>query len=64
MTRVGREIHMLEDYFLEGRHEPRAHAARRQARLGSGRGGGGRVEPVLFALDLAYRRSPTNRFPV
>jgi len=61
MTRVGREIRMLEDYYLEGdavSHERVKRGGKLDWDLGvvaSPRGA------VLFALDLAYQPDPQER---
>lgn len=61
MTRVGREIRMLEDYYLEGdatRHERVPRDGRPDWDLDVVAGPRG---AVLFALDLAYTPDPAER---
>lgn len=61
MTRVGREIRMLEDYFLEGdatSHERMLRDGRPDWDLDVVAGPRG---AVLFALDLAYTADPDER---
>ena len=61
MTRVGREIRMLEDYLLEG------DATSHERLLRDGRpnwdwdGVAGPRGALLFALDRAYRPDPEER---